>query len=154
MLKMGAMNQKHTPEDQPGELEGRIGFALRRAQHRLRALSDEALRPFQLTTPQFSVLIALKAYPGASGAALARLSLLTPQTMHGIVKNLEEAGLIVRKANPGDGRVLDIALTSAGSSILKQADIAVRAAESALTHDIAAPEIDILRRLLLQCADD
>ena len=50
-----------------------------------------------MTLPQFSVLTMLAAYPGASGAALARLellTLLTPQTMSVIVANLEKAVLL------------------------------------------------------------
>ena len=39
----------------------------------------------------------LKAYPGLSGADLARVALLTPQTVGVIIRNLERDGAI-RKA--------------------------------------------------------
>jgi len=62
-----------------------------------------ALAAQGMTLPQFSVLTMLQAYPGASGAELARLSLLTAQTMNVIVGNLERDGgssdgLILRTA--------------------------------------------------------
>jgi DNA-binding MarR family transcriptional regulator len=48
-----------------------------------------------VTLPQFSVLTMLAAYPDASGAELARLSLLTPQTMSVIIGNLERAEIVL-----------------------------------------------------------
>jgi DNA-binding MarR family transcriptional regulator len=58
----------------------------------------------------------LDSYSGASGADIARIALLTPQTVHGIVGNLERAALIARSPHPGHGRVQVIAVTEAGAS--------------------------------------
>ena len=53
--------------------QGHIGYLLRQAHaaHRLRM--ERALAGLEVTLPQFSVLTMLTAYPGASGADLARL---------------------------------------------------------------------------------
>jgi DNA-binding MarR family transcriptional regulator len=57
------------------------------------------------------VLTMLKAYPGLSGADLARVSLLTPQTVGLIIRNLERAGSIRKTPHPVHGRVLMWTLT-------------------------------------------
>jgi hypothetical protein len=69
----------------PGEAkrgpEGHVGYLLRQASVALRGAMDRALAELGVTTPQFSVLTMIAAYPGASGADLARLTFLTPQAM-------------------------------------------------------------------------
>ncbi|WP_277741556.1 MarR family winged helix-turn-helix transcriptional regulator [Acidithiobacillus sulfuriphilus] len=67
-----------------------------------------------MTWPQFSVLTMIASYLGASGADLARLSLLTPQTVSVIVNNLEKAGWVVRRAHDQHGRILVLEITDAG----------------------------------------
>jgi DNA-binding MarR family transcriptional regulator len=60
----------------------------------------------------------LKAYPGLSGADLARVALLTPQTIGVIIKNLERDGAIKRSPHPVHGRMLQWTLTSRGLTVL------------------------------------
>ena len=54
----------------------------------------------------------------ASGADVARLAMLTPQTVHGIIGNLERAELISRSPHPVHGRVQVVVLTKAGRTLL------------------------------------
>jgi DNA-binding MarR family transcriptional regulator len=101
--------------------DGHIGYLLRQATAAVRAAHDSALAAAQLTTPQFLVLNLLDAYPGASGAELARTAQLTPQTMNLIVRKLEREGLIERVEHETHGRVLRIGLTGKGSQRLRLA---------------------------------
>jgi DNA-binding MarR family transcriptional regulator len=55
---------------------------------------------------------------GLSGALLARRGFVTPQTMNGILVNLEKAGLLEHRAHPEHGRVLQAYLTGDGERIL------------------------------------
>ena len=58
-----------------------LGYKLKQTQHSLRLRMDEALKTFDLTTPQYAVLAQLELRPGISNAALARSSFITAQTM-------------------------------------------------------------------------
>ena len=60
----------------------------------------------------------LRAYPGLSGADLARVALLTPQTVGVIIGNLERDGAIRKTAHPVHGRVLQWTLTRRGEALL------------------------------------
>ena len=102
---------------------GHIGYLLRQAQASVRLAHDVALAEAGLTTPQFLVLNLLDAYPGASGAELARTAQLTPQTMNLIVRKLQREGLIARDEHETHGRVLRLTLTHLGKSRLRQAKI-------------------------------
>src|SRR5436190_15093847 len=73
---------------------GYLGYLLRQAQAASRLRMERALADLRVTPPQFLVLAMLKAYPGLSGADLARVALLTPQTVGVIIRNLQRAGSI------------------------------------------------------------
>ena len=61
---------------------------------------ERALAELGVTPPQFVVLTMLRAYPGLSGADLARVALLTPQTVGVIIRNLERDGAIRKPRTP------------------------------------------------------
>jgi len=103
--------------------DGHIGYLLRQAQAAVRLAHDVALAEAGLTTPQFLVLNLLDAYPGASGAGLARTAQLTPQTINLIVRKLEREGLIARDEHETHGRVLRLTLTALGKERLRQGKI-------------------------------
>jgi DNA-binding MarR family transcriptional regulator len=99
---------------------GHIAYLLRQAQAAVRLAMDADLASLGLTTPQFLVLNLLQAYPDASGAELARISSLTPQTVNLIVRKLELAGLVSRSGHPTHGRVLSLQVTQQGAEMLKK----------------------------------
>ena len=99
--------------------QGHIAYLLRQAHASVRLAVDADLAAAGLTTPQFLVLNLLDAYPGASGAELARIASLTPQTMNLIVRKLEGEGLVRRSEHETHGRVLNLAVTAAGQKKLR-----------------------------------
>jgi len=121
---------KRTPSRVPPALgtgkrgpDGHIGYLLRQAQAAVRHAHDVSLAEVGLTAPQFLVLNLLDAYPGASGAELARSAQLTPQTMNLIVRKLEREGLIARGEHETHGRVLRLTLTAVGRARLREGKI-------------------------------
>jgi DNA-binding MarR family transcriptional regulator len=99
---------------------GHIAYLLRQAQGTVRQAHDAAFAEAGLTSPQFLVLTLLDAYPGASGAELARIAMLTPQTMNLVVRNLERDHLIERSEHETHGRVLRLVLTALGTQKLRE----------------------------------
>jgi DNA-binding MarR family transcriptional regulator len=132
--------------------EGAVGYLLRQAQLTLRRAMDTALRDLGLTTPQFSVLSVLEVEPGLSGAALARASMLTPQTTSSILVALERAGRVERAQHPHDSRVLQVRLTEEGRALVDQARARVAKVERQMTAQLTKPETTQLRRWLVACA--
>ena len=133
-------------------VEDRVGYALKRAQHALRTRMDDALRDLGLTTAQYAALSALDEAPGLSGAELARRSFVTPQTMNGVVANLEAARLLVRRPHPDHGRVLRGYLTEAGRETLDRAHGLVRGIEARMVASLDEPEREHLFDALRRCA--
>ncbi len=127
-----------------------VGYVLKQVQQALRAAMDTALRRHGLTTPQYAALSALAGGGALSGAELARRGFVTPQTMNGIVINLEAAGFVERRGDPGDARVLRVALTPAGRARFDECQRAVGAIEERMVSGLRADErvwlLDALRR--------
>lgn len=131
---------------------GHIGYLLRQAHAAHRIRMERSLQDMGLTLPQFSVLTMLAAYPGASGAELARLSLLTPQTMSVIVGNLERAGAVARRPHEEHGRIQIIEITDAGLKLLARCKSAAKSAETALLSGVTKTDEIAVRRWLVQVA--
>jgi len=128
-----------------------LGYKLKKTQHALRTSMDEALRSIDLTTPQYAVLAQLELKPGASNAALARVSFITAQTMHGIVANLEKRGLIQRKSDASHGRILCTELTDQGHKVVTQAHDMILDVEGRMLATVSPEHLVLLEKLLLEC---
>jgi DNA-binding MarR family transcriptional regulator len=131
---------------------GYLGYLLRQAQAAMRLSMERALADLGVTPPQFVVLTMLRAYPGLSGADLARVALLTPQTVGVIIRNLERAGSIKKTAHPVHGRVLMWTLTRKGLAQLGKCRRRVLALERQLTKGLAAKAEATVRRWLARVA--
>lgn len=131
----------------------RIGYQLKRLQQALRMAMDTDLRAVELTTAQYAALSILEEQPGLSGAALARTSFVTPQTMNQIIVGLEAEGLIARQPHPEHGRILQISLTPAGLAKVQQAHERVLRIEAVMTAPLSTAEQTQLADLLQRCAE-
>jgi DNA-binding MarR family transcriptional regulator len=138
-------------EGKRGE-KGHIGYLLRQAYTAHRIRMEQALENTGLTMPQFTVLTMLAAYPGASGADLARLALLTPQTMSVIVSNLERDGAVSRRPHEEHGRIQVVEITESGRKLLTRCKAAVGAAEASLLKGVPATDARAIRRWLVMIA--
>lgn len=138
-------------EGKRGE-EGYIGYLLRQAgaAHRLRM--ERALADVNVTPPQFMVLTMLVAYPGLSNADVARLAMLTPQTVSVIVANLLRTGAIARRPHAVHGRIQHIDVTGQGKALLKQCRARVKAIEQQMLTGFDAEEESVIRRWLVSLA--
>jgi DNA-binding MarR family transcriptional regulator len=132
-------------------VEERLGYELKRTQQALRAAMDAELSPMGLTTPQYAALTILEQEPGISSAELARRSFVSPQTMAGVVTNLERAGLAERRPHPSHGRVLETVLTPRAARLLTEAHRRVLAVEDRMVSGLPADVRGQLVEWLRQC---
>ena len=124
---------------------------LKKTQHALRLHMDAALKAIDLTTPQYAVLAQLEMEGGISNAELARRSFITAQTMHGIVQNLENRGLIKRENAPKNNRILSTTLTKQGLSTVQKAHRLIKDIENDMTSTMTTSQKDLLENMLSEC---
>jgi len=94
------------------------------AQRAARALArrfDEALRPFDLTNQQFSLLMALNRPEPPTMSPVAELLAMDRTTLTAALKPLEWRGLLKVDADPKDRRSRRLRLTDAGHAVLLKA---------------------------------
>ncbi|WP_330293498.1 MarR family winged helix-turn-helix transcriptional regulator [Streptomyces sp. NBC_00576] len=121
-------------------MESRIGDHIKRVEQELTSARHAALRPLQVNVPQYTVLRALQREPGLSGAALARRSMVTPQTMSSVLSNLEGRGLVERRPHPIHQHILEARLTRAGHTLVRRADEVAQEIEDLLTNRLGEDE--------------
>jgi DNA-binding MarR family transcriptional regulator len=134
--------------------KGYLGYLLRQAQAATRLTLERALADLGVTPPQFAVLTMLRAYPGLSGADLARVALLTPQTVGVIIRNLERSRAIRKTPHPVHGRVLQWTLTRRGGTLLDKCRRHVQALERRLAAGLSTKAQATVRRWLSKIAAD
>ena len=132
--------------------DGHLAYLLRQAAGAVRLRMERLLVDLEVTTAQFAVLTMLDAYPHVSGADVARLALLTPQTVHGITGNLRRAGLVEAAQSAAHGRIQVLALTAAGRALLAACKVRVAGLERDLTAGLTGAEEDVVRRWLVRLA--
>src|SRR6185312_10580954 len=117
-----------------------VGYFLNKAQHYLHSARNVAMQQIDVSVAQYEVLAELSNAPGLSGAALAKRCFVTPQTMTGVIRNLEAAGLVVRAPDPDHGRIIRTHLTARGAELVARARRLVAAAEERMLADLDRAE--------------
>lgn len=140
-------------EGKRGE-SGHLGYLLRQASGVFRSRAGNALADLEVTAPQFAVLTMVGAYPGLSGADLARLTLLTPQTVNVIVANLKRSEALASTRHPVHGRILQLTLTPAGKSLLSRCKLRIDKLEAGLARGLSAADEKVIRRWLADVATE
>ena len=136
-----------------GDLDASIGYAMKEAAAALRAAMDDALRPLDLSVPQYSSLEVLGQQSGLSAAELARRTFVTRQSMQGVLQGLAARGLLARPAAAPQGRALPTELTAAGRALLRRASRAVAEVEQRMLEALPAEDRRRLHGDLVRCAE-
>ncbi|QIP09979.1 MarR family winged helix-turn-helix transcriptional regulator [Bradyrhizobium symbiodeficiens] len=149
----GPMQVPAVGEGKRGE-QGYLGYLLRQAHAAVRLTMERTLADLGVTSPQFAVLTMLNSYPGLSGADVARLTFLTPQTVGVIIRNLERDGAIVMTPHPVHGRIQQWTLTKRGKTLLRACRERVIALEKRLAGGLDAKAEASIRRWLANVATE
>jgi DNA-binding MarR family transcriptional regulator len=145
-----------SPVPPPGEgkrgEQGYLGYLLRQASVAVRTRMEHDLSEQDVTPPQYAVLTMVRAHPGLSNADLARLSLLTPQTVSVIVSNLKRSGRLASRPHAVHGRIQQLEITKAGRDLLARCRPHVQRIEKQLAAGLSANEERAIRRWLVRVA--
>jgi DNA-binding MarR family transcriptional regulator len=119
-----------------------------------RSLLDEELQPLGITAAQLRLLRAVQDAPGISGAKLADICSVTPQTGQQMMLRLESNGWITREKNPANERVLLAQLTKKGEKMLLQARVIAEAAHRKLWQGIDPAQLAIFDEALARSCEN
>lgn len=136
------------------ELYSRPGFLLRRAHQINSSLFDEELASWEITHTQYGLLMAIASYREIDVASAGRLTAIDRTTSHLAVKNLERRGWITRRADPNDGRKHLVAVTPAGTDLLRRTKPALARVSKRLLASLSATESGMMLAHLARVVND
>ena len=123
-------------------------YLLNQVSSAVRLRLERSLREFELTATQYTVMSRVKGREVLSSARLARAHHVSPQTMNELIANLVARGLLQRKEDPDNRRVLLVSLTEAGRELLEGCDRKVDVLETEFFNSFNTADHGMFRKLL------
>ena len=139
------------PREQP---PSRATYLVKRLESAVRRNLDLELGSHGMTTPQYAALSILRAQPGLSSAQLARRAFVTPQSMQVMVTAFIRDGLVERRTDPSNQRILRIHLTHDAELLLLRADEAAAGIEEQMLGDLDSEQTAVFRELMTVCIEN
>ncbi len=129
-------------------------YLLNQVSSAVRLRLERSLREFELTATQYTVMSRVKGREVLSSARLARAHHVSPQTMNELIANLVARGLLQRKEDPDNRRVLLVSLTDKGRELLEGCDRKVDVLETEFFSSFNTADHGMFRKLLEILIDD
>jgi DNA-binding MarR family transcriptional regulator len=129
-------------------LESLVGYNARRTSLAAIEVFLQHMGEFGLRTVDFSVASLILHNPGITSRQLCDVLGLLPPNLVGLLKGLEQRGLIVRRAHPLDGRALGLHATEDGIALVQAAEKKVTSLEAQIASRLSLDERKTLIRLL------
>ena len=121
------MSEHDQKQDKTGEiatdvkLDDFLPYLLNRIVNRLNMNLAEDLKGIGVTVQQYRVLAVLMAGEGRSVNELSVYTVIEQSTLSKLLDRMEQAGLIHRKSDASDGRVVNITITDEGTACFAKA---------------------------------
>jgi DNA-binding MarR family transcriptional regulator len=131
------------------DIEPQIGPLLVQVCRAQRNLAAAALDALNIHVGQENLVYRLAAEEGVSQTQLAGSLCLDASTVTKMLARLERDGVIERRSDADDARVLRVYLTSQGKALVQPVLDVWRQMEERITRGLSEAEILLLRRLLL-----
>ena len=136
------------PELMFAELDGLLGYLLRRAQGAMHRDFMAAVAEFELTQKQAATLWLIQANAGVSQVEVAAALGMDRATMLGLIDRLEDRGFVLRKRSTTDRRRQELYLTPAGQNTLRKCKTKIADHEEKFRELFTAAELNSLLEAL------
>jgi DNA-binding MarR family transcriptional regulator len=131
----------------------RVWFRFIRLHRRATGSIASLLKSIGLSIPQFDLLSTLTEREGLSQQELAERLYVTKGNVSGLLDRMVEAGMVERRAIPGDRRSNALYLTPKGRSLAEQGIAAQRAYVDATLGLLPSDDLQALERIVLSWRD-
>jgi DNA-binding MarR family transcriptional regulator len=132
------------PELMFAELDGLLGYQLRRAQGAMHRDFMAAVSDFGLTQKQAAALWLIQANGGVSQVEVAAALGMDRATMMAVTDRLEDRGFVTRKRSTTDRRRQELHLTPAGQTTLRKCKLRISEHEEKFRTMFTASELAAL----------
>jgi DNA-binding MarR family transcriptional regulator len=126
------------------ELDGLLGYHLRRAQGAMHRDFMASVAQFELTQKQAATLWLIHANPAVSQVSIAAALGMDRATMMSVIDRLEDRGYVIRKRSMVDRRRQELYLTPSGQNTLRKVKARINEHEARVRAMFTKTEIDAL----------
>jgi DNA-binding MarR family transcriptional regulator len=112
------------------DLDGLLGYRLRRAQGAMHRDYMSAVAGLELTQKQTATLWLINSNPGVAQVSVAAALGMDRATMMSLVDRMEDRSLVIRKRSTVDRRRQELYLTPAGQALLRKVRTKIAAHEA------------------------
>ena len=150
---MAARPSDSDPVDPAERVLGRprLTYLAKRLESAVRQNLDLHVQTQGLTTPQYATLSTMQRQPGLSSAQLARRAFVTPQSMQVMIAAFVRDGLVERRADAENQRILRNYLTEVGEALLSRSEEAGARVEEQMLAGLTEEQVSQLRDLMTVC---
>lgn len=120
--------------------------------HALQLASKRMHRSLGVTGPQRLVVRIIGRFPRLTPGDLARVLHLHPSTLTGVLRRLEQRGLVRRQRDPDDGRRAFLSLTARGRSIDAAKAGTIEASVRRALQEVTARDLEGAHKVLRHLA--
>lgn len=110
--------------------------------HFLQKTSKQMEKTLGITAPQRLVIRILGRFPGMQAGQLAAILHVHPSTLTGVLKRLQQRGLITRRVDPRDHRRASLGLTPKGRALDMETEGTVEAAVGETLGSLAPKKVE------------
>lgn len=119
-----------------------------------RSVSDAFTEQVDIPRGQASLLCVIAKQDGMTQSEIAEQLSVQGATVTNMLQRLEEAGLVLRRRDPEDNRLVRVYLTEAGLQKERSINAQLGAMQELIFSSIGEEERTVLRRQLLQIVDN
>ena len=131
-----------------GPLDSYLPYLLNRAGARIAIAFSEEVRPLGATLQMWRVLAALREGDGRRMGDLSETTSIEVSTLTRLVDNMEKKGLVARRGDAGDARVVLLRVTGAGRRLAQRILPIAERYESVALAGFSAAESEKLKAAL------
>lgn len=129
-------------------LESLLGYNARRAALAVIGVFLKRMEPYGLRPVDFSVLTLIAHNPGITSRQICAALDILPPNLVGMIKGLDQRGLIERRPHPSDRRAQGLHLSPTGKKLQKNAQATATQLEIDVASRLSAEELATLKDLL------
>ena len=139
------------PVVNPAQVFEKVGHLVRRLHQISTSVFIDEAKAYNLTPVQFSVLMAVKVFPGIDQVGIGKFVALDRTTVSVVVKRLLERGLVERLK--AEGRKAPLRITGAAAAVIEFMQPRLMNIETIILSPLSASDQATFMKLLMQLVD-
>jgi MarR family transcriptional regulator, organic hydroperoxide resistance regulator len=140
--------KRRTPPAVALHVESYVPYLVNRAATAMLNYAAREFDKFDLTPPQWRILLTLWHHQVCRFGELATLTSIAPPTLSRLLNALRESGIVKQKRTEADSRSVEVSLTAAGRALFEKTLPFAESTNSLYIKGLSASDLNTLRRAL------